>query len=317
MLQDPPRTTADVPLPRKLPPTVISYITPNSRLSNEKLKAECERVFGEVQVTREEADYLAASTTLQSDCLLWFEHRKGRITASYFGPVFHTRLDPPSESLLNNILQEKPIPNTPAIQWGKEKEAVARQKYVDTMRDNHIDFTVVPTGLHVNPSFPHLGASPDGIVSCSCCGKGLLEIKCQYSKREIDLQQVDDGDFYLKHTVHGLRLSKTHHYYYQMQGQLAICGYIYSDFVCWTTRGIHVERIEYVAAFFNNIRSKLDTYFCTIVLPKMIRGKDSESGEVFCVCRKGEYGKIIACDNPNCKHQWFHFKCINIRVYSS
>ena len=62
------------------------------------------------------------------------------------------------------------------------------------MRDDHIDFTVVPTGLHVNPSFPHLGASPDGIVSCCCCGKGLLEIKCPYSKREIDLQHVDDGD---------------------------------------------------------------------------------------------------------------------------
>ena len=60
-----------------------------------------------------------------------------------------------------------------------------------------------------------------------------------------------------------------------------------------------MERIEYDAAFFNNIRSKLDAYFCTLMLTKMIRGKDSESGEVFCFCRKGEYGKMIACDNPN------------------
>ena len=34
------------------------------------------------------------------------------------------------------------------------------------------------TGLHINPSSPHLVASPDGIVSCFCCGDGLLEIKC-------------------------------------------------------------------------------------------------------------------------------------------
>ena len=40
-------------------------------------------------------------------------------------------------------------------------------------------------GFYVNLSFPHLGASPEGIVSCACCGEGLLEIKCPYSKHDI------------------------------------------------------------------------------------------------------------------------------------
>jgi chromatin modification-related protein YNG2 len=78
---------------------------------------------------------------------------------------------------------------------------------------------------------------------------------------------------------------------------------------------MHVERIEYDASFFDTIKPKLDLYFGTVVLPRMIRGKEEESEKgVYCSCRKGEYGKMIACDNPNCKYQWFHYKCVNIKV---
>ena len=34
------------------------------------------------------------------------------------------------------------------------------------------------------PSFPHLGTSPDGIMQCTCCGKGVFEIKCPYNAKE-------------------------------------------------------------------------------------------------------------------------------------
>ena len=34
------------------------------------------------------------------------------------------------------------------------------------------------SGLTWNSDFPYLGASPDAIVNCSCCGVGCLEIKC-------------------------------------------------------------------------------------------------------------------------------------------
>ena len=33
------------------------------------------------------------------------------------------------------------------------------------------------SGLTLNSDFPYLGASPDGIVNCPCCGVGCLEIK--------------------------------------------------------------------------------------------------------------------------------------------
>lgn len=37
-----------------------------------------------------------------------------------------------------------------------------------------------PSGLHVDEIHPFLGASPDGLISCKCCGEGLIEIKCTY-----------------------------------------------------------------------------------------------------------------------------------------
>ena len=38
--------------------------------------------------------------------------------------------------------------------------------------------TVFEAGLFIDPYRPFLGASPDGIVNCKCCGKGVIEIKC-------------------------------------------------------------------------------------------------------------------------------------------
>ena len=61
---------------------------------------------------------------------------------------------------------------------------MAKEEYVRLMKGNHDSFEVTPAGLWVNPKAPHLGASPDGLIFCSCCGSGVLEVKCPYSVRE-------------------------------------------------------------------------------------------------------------------------------------
>ena len=44
------------------------------------------------------------------------------------------------------------------------------------------DFHVFPSGLFINVQHPFFGPSPDGIVDCSCCGKGICEVKVAYYK---------------------------------------------------------------------------------------------------------------------------------------
>ena len=64
-----------------------------------------------------------------------------------------------------------------AYRWGCEHEKQAREAYRKKMESVHENFQIFDSGLWTNKDFPFLGASPDGIVSCDCCGIGLCEIK--------------------------------------------------------------------------------------------------------------------------------------------
>ena len=67
-------------------------------------------------------------------------------------------------------------------------------------------------------SFSHLGASPDGIVQCTCCGKGVLEIKCPYNARECTISDAVHENLIdcLEKTPCGFSLKHSHSYYYQI-----------------------------------------------------------------------------------------------------
>jgi hypothetical protein len=41
-------------------------------------------------------------------------------------------------------------------------------------------------------------------------------------------------------------------------------------------------------------------------------GNGDIAEETYCTCRQVSYGSMIACDNDNCKYQWFHFECVKI-----
>ncbi|KAK4266268.1 hypothetical protein QN277_027218 [Acacia crassicarpa] len=33
----------------------------------------------------------------------------------------------------------------------------------------------------------------------------------------------------------------------------------------------------------------------------------------YCFCNQVSYGEMVACDNPNCKIEWFHFGCVGLK----
>ena len=67
-----------------------------------------------------------------------------------------------------------PPENMPALKYGREMEAVAKQKYLRWFEKNHRDTTYRECGLFIDDSKQYLGASPDLIVDCSCWGKGVV-----------------------------------------------------------------------------------------------------------------------------------------------
>ena len=57
----------------------------------------------------------------------------------------------------------------------------------------HVNFSMRDSGFVIHSAYPEIGASPDGIVQCDCCGEGSLEVKCPFLIRNEDLLNVKEG----------------------------------------------------------------------------------------------------------------------------
>ena len=70
----------------------------------------------------------------------------------------------------------------------------------------------------IDLKYSFMGASPDGLVMCTYCGKGVLEIKCPYScKTKLFEERVKEKDFFWKRSEdqHTYKLKHSHSYFYQ------------------------------------------------------------------------------------------------------
>ena len=225
-----------------------------------------------IKVTPDQVKIVEEETRGQSKKDLWFKLRAGRLTASRMKAVCHSSIESPSCSLLKGICQSNPIPlQNDAIEWGKMKEKRARSEYLRFMQTRHENFCVKECGLVLHESYPYFGASPDGFVSCDCCGKGVLEIKCPYKFRDCTIVDVvNDRDSCLVQNDQNVELKNSHAYMYQVQTQLLLCNVDYVDFVVWTKRDMHVERIEKDEEKLNEIKKRGKLYFDSVVLPELL-----------------------------------------------
>ncbi|RKP25395.1 plan Homeodomain finger of tumor Supressor Ing4 [Syncephalis pseudoplumigaleata] len=33
----------------------------------------------------------------------------------------------------------------------------------------------------------------------------------------------------------------------------------------------------------------------------------------YCFCQQVSFGEMVACDNPDCDIEWFHFECVGLK----
>ena len=139
-------------------------------------------------------------------------------------------------------------------------------------------FAVFDAGLSVHPSFPNLGASPDGkVFDPSTDSKyGLLEIKCPFSKRGETLDQpAADPNFYLEKLGGKFYLKKEHTcgYYAQVQGQLALTGLKWCDFCIYLSDSneMCVDRIFFDTYYWENkLLPKLSQFYLRHALKYLV-----------------------------------------------
>ena len=120
-----------------------------------------------------------------------------------------------------------------------------------------------------------------------------------------------------------------------------------------TKKDLHVERITPDSTFMEEKLLKVKHFFKVAVLPELI-GRwfsrpppecasstmlhvdlsaqntssatyidatsiscpSSDAGsELFCYCQQGDNGKMVGCDNENCKYKWFHLECLKLKSF--
>jgi hypothetical protein len=119
-----------------------------------------------------------------------------------------------------------------------------------------------------------LGASPDGLVTNEGGEKcGIIEIKCPYSCRK--MSSLLDGCQKLKtlfcEEVNGeVHVKRTHNFYYQVQGAMALAKVEWCDFIVWTPNDMTVERISFSKSFWDSCYTKLKSVYLSCILPEII-----------------------------------------------
>ena len=135
----------------------------------------------------------------------WHRVRQTIVTASDFAQALGEGKFGTQNDFLHKKSGYKEMPfdsNCPPLKWGVMFEDVASSIY-----ERRNSAKVLPFGLIKHPDVAHFGASPDGITTLGV----MVEIKCPYRRKitnEVPKQ-----------------------YYYQIQGQLDVCGLDECDFL--------------------------------------------------------------------------------------
>lgn len=209
-----------------------------------------EEWLAQLEVTEEQARTIV---NYEQGTPEWLASRVGRITSSNFGAAIGDNKYTSPRALLKQMLWGE-FKGNAATRWGSEHENVARDEYIQIVKDQIAaaqqvcsygqddevlaDIGVKECGLVINPARPWMGNSPDGLITLTYASgrteKGLLEIKCPFRKQ---FYEPDPVPLY---------------YFAQVQGTMGNMGLPWCDFVVWTPSGVQVTRVPFDQAYWDN-----------------------------------------------------------------
>ena len=100
------------------------------------------------------------------------------------------------------------------------------------------------------------------------------------------------------------------------------------DFVVWSPKFTLIDNVLRDNVFCERLIKKCISSYRTCVLPELLTRKLEHSAsqqqrlpkandqpKLFCICQEPEDAnrKMIGCDEPTCKFQWFHFECVKLK----
>jgi len=219
----------------------------------------------------EECKRISTKTTTQSESTVWYAERSRRLTASLIGKIMNRRKRLHPTSLIKSILEKRPKPNAlqiPAsLRWGLDNEEVAIQQYQSLTKCKEIG----KCGFVINPKWPWLGCSPDGVVIEGDKVVGCVEVKCPYAKKDLTLRAATeiDNSFFLNIITDKLTLTTNHNYHYQCQGVMNILELPWLDFIVYTTTDCNIERIFRDNILWGEMMQELSNFYAIHIIPEI------------------------------------------------
>ena len=121
-------------------------------------------------MSSEDISQIERDTQSQANGSAFFRHRGGRIGASMSGAVCRTNPAQPSQSLIKSVCYPHLFKvNTKVVLHGYKHEADAIKAYGEEMKNSYADLKLSQCGLVINKKYPWIHATPDFLVSCTCC----------------------------------------------------------------------------------------------------------------------------------------------------
>jgi len=176
------------------------------------------------------------------------------------------------------------------MKYGIESEAKAIMKYEEQTKSK-----VCQTGLWVNPKYPFLGCSPDGLVD----EEGLVEIKSLKIFKDHSVEDVISGKALLSKEIINRQcfriqdgkcvLRLKHAYFYQIQMQLLVTERKFCDFILYAECGeVSIKRIYRDEGVIAEIVSNLTAFWVRVIAPELFEMR----------VPRGLHPFILSDDNP-------------------
>lgn len=222
-----------------------------------------------IKVSFEEAVTIEKDTIQQSKCNAWKMERLKRLTSSLFFKIIKCKSN--FTNLANEIhnSHNNNISDIPAVKYGILNEPLVQ----NVLRHTYNNFVFRKTGLIINPFFPYLGASPDGLLHNSD-ETILIEIKCIYNPHKLNLSGLVQSrtQFCLKFENEKFSLKSNHKYMYQIQGQLAVSNLTKCLFVLMYRQNmpLYIEEIKFDHQLWLSMKNRLHNFYFKYYLPIVI-----------------------------------------------
>jgi len=209
----------------------------------------------------------------QSENTAWFQFRKETITASKSHEI-KTKMEKfitGKGGYVNmwSLCQKISGLDIPVLKYGREMEKHALNAFFDIFKQEHKNPKLINCGLFLDDKHPFIGASPDGIIECTCHGRASFEIKGPYS---ISHKSPTDPDIklpFMKMINNELKLNTNHKYYTQYLQQMATKTEQCYFFV-YTSHGHFLETVLFDNKYWCYLKSLFIRFYAEIYLPSIL-----------------------------------------------